>query len=258
MLASSLDSNHFGLYAYAARAIDRPVLRGEGFSYVIFRPSPWTNTVFGFDFSGIAGVPPSLAEGIAGELIPNKLRVGPSDRPADLGLRLEAAGFRKSVETLGMGMDFGRRPRPTRPGALSLETLSKGDDFTDFARLVVEHLFHDRSESSPEFARILAALGPDRAFGLLGRAEGRAVAAAYGFIDEDGVGGIYFVATEPGMRGRGYGSGVVGATLDELELRGAASCILHATELGRLVYRALGFEEICPIVQYHLASPAAS
>ncbi len=256
MFASALDSNHFGLYAYAARAINRPVQVGEGFSYVIFRPSPWTNTVFGFDFSDLEGVPSSLAEGIAGELIPNKLRLGPSSRPADLGLRLEAVGFRKTVETLGMGLDFGKRSRPRNPGALSMETLSKGDDFADFARIVVQQLFHDGSESSPEFARILAALGPDKAFGILGRAEGRPVATAYGFIDEAGVGGIYFVATEAGMRGRGYGSAVVGATLDELERLGAAFCILHATELGRPVYKALGFEELCPIAQYYLPEKA--
>jgi GNAT superfamily N-acetyltransferase len=77
-----------------------------------------------------------------------------------------------------------------------------------------------------------------------------AVLAAFALIGGDGIGGLYFVATEAGMRGKGYGAATVSAALDELERRSVSYCILHATKLGKPVYERLGFVDECGLTIY--------
>jgi GNAT superfamily N-acetyltransferase len=252
MLESAIDSNTFDFYAYASEATGLPVVRGQGFSYVAFRPSPWANTVFDLNFPPAKGNPSSLREGIIGGSIPNKVRLGPSSRPLDVDERLAKAGFIPGIVNHGMMLELSTRSRVAPPRALSLSPLSEPEDFLAFSGIVAANLFAETRDAAPAFARVLASLGRDRAFGVLGRAEGGPVSAAFAFIDFSGVGGIYFVATEAGMRGRGYAAATVDAVLEELERRGRAFCILHATPLGRPVYERLGFKTVCPLCQYRL------
>jgi GNAT superfamily N-acetyltransferase len=99
---------------------------------------------------------------------------------------------------------------------------------------------------------VLKAIAGERSLACLGILDGLAVSAALAFIDREGVGGVYFVATETAVRGRGIGAALVGALLDGLEGRGVRSAILHATDLGRPVYLRLGFEDACILRRYFL------
>jgi GNAT superfamily N-acetyltransferase len=254
----ALDSNLFDLYAHAAAATGLPVDRRQGFSFVAFRPSPWTNTVFDLDFSRFEGLPPGLVEGIRGEVIHNKLRVGPSSRPQDVERRLVEGGFTKVLTSLGMFLDMKRRSPAEVPRALSFGLVTGAEDLLAFAKIVVEELLGGKPESSPAFAQLLGSLARDRTFALLATAGEEPVSTSFGYIDRAGIGGVYFVATRAKHRGLGYGSAVVGATLDELDRRGVGECILHATDLGRPVYEGLGFVAACPLSQYFLREGAGS
>jgi GNAT superfamily N-acetyltransferase len=151
-----------------------------------------------------------------------------------------------------MSLELPGRPRHQPPLGLSLSLLTKDEDLSAFSEIVVSSLFAEKGECAPHFARVLASLGRDRCFGILGRAGARAVSTAFGFIDSSGIGGVYFVATLPEMRGRGYGAATVDAILGEFERRGAVFCILHATALGHPVYERLGFVDECRLPVYAL------
>jgi ribosomal protein S18 acetylase RimI-like enzyme len=64
---------------------------------------------------------------------------------------------------------------------------------------------------------------------------------------QDGVAGIYCVATIERFRRRGLGNLVTRAALEYAQSLGAAHALLHATEQGESVYRRIGFVEDCRI-----------
>jgi GNAT superfamily N-acetyltransferase len=135
---------------------------------------------------------------------------------------------------------------------LSLALVENPEQFEAYARIVSINLFDSKAERASAFAAVLRAMNPERAFGLLGMFQGRPVSAAFAFIDREGEGGVYFVATEAEFRGRGFGAATVSALLDELERRGASTCILQASKLGKPVYERLGFEDACALGRYSL------
>jgi GNAT superfamily N-acetyltransferase len=249
---SHVDSNLFEFYDYAATAAALPCVEREGYSYIDLEPSPWAKAVYSLDFPADGALPAGLYEGISSGRIPNKIRVGPSSRPCDIESRLRDTGLLPCLTMRGMTLELQKRSRARNPDGLAIAPLEGEGAFADFAELVVAYLFKAKAETAPAFAKLLGSLGRDRAFGMLGRAEGEPASTAFAFLGSEGVGGLYFVATADGMRGRGYGAAIVGAVLDELERRGARACILQATELGKPVYERLGFEDACSLVNYAL------
>jgi GNAT superfamily N-acetyltransferase len=247
-----VDENLFEFYAFAARAAHKPIAKHEGFSSVSLNPSPWASAVYDLNFPADRGLPLALSEGIRSGGIPNQIRVGPTSRPVDIEARLAESGFVFEYPARGMILDMDRRRRPPAPTDFDLRPLEGEEDFSRFAAIVVAELFVRGPESVAPFASLLRPLDRDRAFGFLGSFQGLPVSTAFAFIDGEGGGGLYFVATEKSMRGRGFASATVVAVLDELERRGAASCILQATDLGKSVYESLGFEDECALARYRL------
>lgn len=86
------------------------------------------------------------------------------------------------------------------------------------------------------------ALGGDAPLVLLAAvAEGRTVGTAELALGEDGVAGLYNVATLEAFRRRGIGEALTRLALDEAARRGMARVELQASELGQGVYRRVGF-----------------
>ena len=69
-----------------------------------------------------------------------------------------------------------------------------------------------------------------------------------------GVAGIYQVTCLPEARGRGIGTAVTFAAMDEARRRGYASAILQASDLGHPVYRRLGFRDYGRLTEYRYDS----
>jgi GNAT superfamily N-acetyltransferase len=252
-----IDENLFEFYAFAASASRKPIERREGFSSISLNPSPWANTVYDLKFPANRDLPLVLSEEIRSGKLPNQIRIGPTSCPADIESRLAEAGFAFEYPSRGMFLDMDRREAVRAKPGLSLRFVEDEEDFNSFAEIVASELFEKGPESAAPFASILRALDRDRAFGLLGSYHGRPVSTSFAFIDGEGEGGLYFVATEKAMRGRGFARATVGATLEELERRGASTCILQATDLGKPVYESLGFEDACPLARYRLPKTGA-
>ena len=77
----------------------------------------------------------------------------------------------------------------------------------------------------------------------------RAVAASQLFLSS-GVGGIYWVASLPRVRGKGIGGAVTMAALQDARKLGCRVGILHVSAEGYPVYRRLGFREVCKMNGY--------
>ncbi|MEX0325388.1 MAG: GNAT family N-acetyltransferase [Puniceicoccaceae bacterium] len=67
---------------------------------------------------------------------------------------------------------------------------------------------------------------------------------------EDGVAGIYCVATLEKARGRGLGTAITRAAVEYGRKHGANHALLHATEMGEPIYQKIGFVEKSRIPAY--------
>jgi ribosomal protein S18 acetylase RimI-like enzyme len=73
--------------------------------------------------------------------------------------------------------------------------------------------------------------------------DGQPVAGAL-LLFSHGIAGLYWVATVPAARGRGYADAVTRAASNAAFAAGAGAVVLQASKLGEPVYRGIGFREI--------------
>jgi GNAT superfamily N-acetyltransferase len=69
-------------------------------------------------------------------------------------------------------------------------------------------------------------------------------ASAAMLLFSHGIGGVYWVATAPNMRGKGHASTIMRHVSNLAFERGAAAVVLQATPFGEPVYRKLGYREV--------------
>ncbi|WP_250007507.1 GNAT family N-acetyltransferase [Actinoplanes sp. M2I2] len=89
---------------------------------------------------------------------------------------------------------------------------------------------------------------PQHLIRFAGRVDGRVVATS-ALLDNDGVAGIYVVATQESYRRRGIGAALTAAAVAEGRRRGLPLASLQATAMGRPVYERLGLR---PVAEYRL------
>jgi GNAT superfamily N-acetyltransferase len=253
-----VDTNLFELIGYTAAKTGRHCHEGQSYSYASFAPSPWINAVFALNLEGLGGAK-ELARLIASGTLPNRVMLGPTSRPANIGSLLASAGFVPRPSARGMMLDIAKRRSICAPEGAVLRFLGPEVGLTEWAAVVAENLFEvPRDSGGAAFAELIAAIEGPRAFSTGLFTNNVLVSTCFGFIDSEGVGGIYFVATEKKHRRKGYGAAVVSATLEELAARGVETCILHASALGEPVYESLGFVGVCDLGRYALGEAAST
>jgi hypothetical protein len=256
-IVDHIDRNLFELYKFAANRTGRPCHEGQKYSYVHLAPSPWANAVFGLSLEGAADAR-ELARSIVSGMLPNRVTLGPTSRPAGLASLLMSVGFVPRPQARGMVLDVKKRRSLCVPDGCELRFLGADDDRGPWAAIVAENLFEaPRETAGPEFARVVSAIEGPRSFASGLYVAGSPVSTCFAYIDGSGVGGIYFVATEMAQRRKGYGAATVSAALEELAARGVEHCILQATAVGEPVYESLGFRGACDLGRFALGEPAA-
>jgi GNAT superfamily N-acetyltransferase len=179
---------------------------------------------------------------------------GPSSLPADLGRRLETAGFFIDP-AFGMTADLNSvgttDAGPSGSGQMATEPVSDRATLMTWSRVLCEG-FGAPQAFGAAFAEMAEAVGIDRDARFrhyLARFDGQPAATCSVFFGA-GVAGIYDVSTLPSLRRRGIGRAITRHAMDQAVAAGYRVAILHASQLGVAMYRSLGFETVCDIGQY--------
>lgn len=183
-------------------------------------------------FAGI-----TLERGVAAEKIAS---VPGSICDAWQSLDLEAHGFRV----------WRREPWFHRPSAplgdeavpqeLELLRVSTADEVYEFEAVSVQGFGSEDDAVEPGTFHPPTVLADERMHMFLARVDGRAVAAAMGYVSENVV-GVFGVTTVASARRRGYGTAITRAAM--LVDSGLPS-ILAPSVMGERLYRRLGFDRV--------------
>lgn len=176
---------------------------------------------------------------------------GPSTQPSDLGSRLLAHGFH-ATESPGMAADLDSLPEKLElPEDLVIERVESDEDLENWCSVLCT-AFEMPDFVIDAFFDFYRSLGFDPNSPLrnyLGSLKDEVVATSSLFLGA-GVAGIYNVATLQSERRRGIGTAMTTAPLMDARSLGYRVGILHSSEFGFNVYRNLGFQEYCKIIQY--------
>jgi GNAT superfamily N-acetyltransferase len=215
-------------------------------------PFPLFNSVVGARFD--ADQADAAIEARVGDCrdrnVPMLWWTGPSTTPSDLGARLERRGFLLEP-AVGMAGDIHAITAQSSEQAIEVEAVEDAAGLTTWSRVLCQ-AFGAPQTFGEAFGDLAATvgLGPSSPFRhFLGRVGGEPVATCSLFLGA-GVAGIYDVGTLPERRRRGIGAAITRAAVAEAAAVGYRVAILHSSDLGRHMYRSLGFEAVCPIGQY--------
>lgn len=184
---------------------------------------------------------------------------GPSTQPANLGERLDGRGFLLEP-AFGMSVDLGDQPSTAASGAdrivadrdrLTIDRVADRATMEVWSRVLCDG-FGAPSHFGDAFIEMAEAIGVDADSPFrhyLARINGEPVATSSLFFGA-GIAGIYDVATVPERRRVGIGASITRHAMNEARNAGYRLAILHASTLGRDMYRSLGFELVCEIGQY--------
>jgi ribosomal protein S18 acetylase RimI-like enzyme len=254
-ILEALDRHDREVSATYARALggyveDRP----DVLVYVTGLPAPFAN----------GAKAPRLAEASADATIertrqlltaaavPGTWSVGPLATPADLGERLEQAGFVREFDLLMMAADIGDMDLDLeRPPDLRVRRVDADEAHREWLH-VMEGGFGMPSGHTATIDATARAVGFDSDapwVRFVAAADGMPVASS-GLMLFGGVAGIYNVATLPEARRRGFGEAMTLAAVRYGRDRGYRVAILGASDMGRGIYERMGFREVCVMGQY--------
>jgi GNAT superfamily N-acetyltransferase len=131
------------------------------------------------------------------------------------------------------------------PAGLDLVHVSSPDEVAEFELVSVRGFESEDASVEPGALHPAAILGDERMTMLIGRAGGRAVAAAMSYRTEAAV-GVYGVTTVASARGRGYATCLTRALIDP-----ALPTSLSPSQEAERLYRRLGFEQVGELRQWH-------
>ncbi len=178
--------------------------------------------------------------------------IGPSARPADLGQRLLAHGWRLDDDPPGMALDLlALDENIPISSKLRIEQVRNGEMLQQWIRVVVAG--SEMPDSVLDFALSLyhkyGFVSSPSVRCYLGLLDGEPVTSSLLFL-AGGVAGIYDVATLPHMRGQGFGTAITLAPLLDARRLGYRFGILQSSPMGLNVYRRLGFQTYCTFSLY--------
>ena len=173
----------------------------------------------------------------------------------EVGRLLVARGLAAAEGATAMAADLATVPGDVpRPDGLTIEAVDDRATFATWIRLMrIGFGIPERAE--PRLLDLFAAVGTaPQVRAYLAFLDGRPVATSQLFVGA-GVAGIYNVTCLPEARGRGIGTAITLAPLLEARRRGYEMAVLQASDLGRPVYRRLGFRDYGRLPEFHFTAP---
>jgi len=181
--------------------------------------------------------------------LPFQWLVNPSDTPHDLSKILEDAHLVLIGEDSGMVFDLRTTIHKISSKvevkrvltSFQLEEFEQVGIYSGESPLVFQELFRKSSSSTYQEGAPLEM--------YIGYVDDVAVATGMLFF-EAGVAGIYYLATHPNYRRKGYGSTMMHALMARSKELDYPYAILYATEEGKALYKHMGFKECCVFKEY--------
>ncbi|MHB8105523.1 MAG: GNAT family N-acetyltransferase [Dehalococcoidales bacterium] len=191
-----------------------------------------------------------IAKGLEKD-VPLQWCITPETRPSDFTARLSAHGFTDRGDGAGMAINL-QAMNESEPLPAGLEIVEAKDDKTlkVWCHIVSENFGippHVESTLLKVYQNEIKNKQPENFF--LGLLDGKPVSTSMYFLDE-GVVGIYFVATMPEARNKGIGFAVTQRALQAGRALGYRVGILQASKMGQPVYARMGFKEVCRVQSY--------
>lgn len=181
--------------------------------------------------------------------IPHAWILHPTSRPQDLGQRLKARGLEEVEVVAGMAMGLAAIPEAGDLGEeveiVEVHDLDKLGEYLDLAAWrweVPEDMTHHLVAMARAFD-IGKAGSPVRLW--VAYRNGRAVSKVALNLD-NGVAGIYGVATLPEARGLGLARALTVTALQCARDAGYDVSVLHSTPMAHSLYEAIGFRDCAP------------
>lgn len=184
-----------------------------------------------------------LADGIKKGKLPNAWHLGPNSTPENLFDLLIDHGF-KEIDDEGPGMalslsDFEIESKI--PEELKIKQVDNYDDYVAWINIAnnelmgrgaLENCIYSKMINEPSLKLYLAFWN-------------NKPAATSMYALDGNVADIDIIATVPEYRNRGIGTAIAAAPLLDLKKLGAEIAILRASEMGRKIYKKIGFKEYC-------------
>ena len=181
--------------------------------------------------------------------LPLSWYIGPKDTPSNLPEMLVKSGLVCVDENVGMFLEiksFVYKPQQK----VKFQRVLTSAQLQDF------DLVNIKSGESPHFDLLFKDL-PSSVYG-----EGSPIEFYVGYVDGvpivsgilvlyAGVAGIYYIATVPEERRKGYAIAIMGMLFERALKLGYDIATLQATEDGKHLYRKLGFLECCHFAEYN-------
>ena len=178
--------------------------------------------------------------------------VGPADRPADLGRRLEASGLEKAESELAMAADLSSLGGDIAlPEGFRIVRVRSAQELADFARIQAAN-WNPPDPQVVRFYELAAAvlLSGDCPLHLhVGYLGAEPVAASEAALS-GGVVGLYNVATRREFRRRGFGAALTAWPLRDARAQGYRTAVLQAAAEGVRLYERIGFRRFGEITEY--------
>lgn len=177
--------------------------------------------------------------------------VGPLAKPENLGAVLEQSGLQPAGQAPGMAVELGALPEAAAISGFSVERVDSTEKQGLWARIAAAGTgFPDAAGEALE--RIEASLGDPqykaqrRYIGMLDDVP----VATSALVLEEGVAGIYAVATLPDARNKGIGRTMTLLPLLAARRLGYRVGTLQASSMGYPIYKKMGFGDVCTYKLY--------
>ena len=177
---------------------------------------------------------------------------GPSTRPTNLALILEAHGFVYSDSTTGMAIDLQALNEHISANVNLTITEIEDLETLKILRSIEISGFGASETAAQKYYDSYALTG----FGngtpwhhFIGWLHGEPIAIA-SLLFHAGVAGIYGVAALPKSRRQGVAAAMTLHALHEAIKRGYRIAVLSPTEMSYALYRRIGFQEYCKLIHY--------
>ena len=186
-----------------------------------------------------------LSEKISVHSVSARWWVSPNAQNKNVAGTLNDLGIKPVGRHPTMEMEVADFVPSAKVKGLTIRTAKRQVERADWAYRLC-HFFGFSEEVSLAVSAVEAAIPDDRLTGQYRYLAyfGDQPVAASSLVLAGGLAGIYAVATDADLRGRGIGTAITEHAMLAGQSMGASRCILHATDMGKPVYERIGFRTV--------------